>query len=75
MQEFHNSVEYDNLLYHHKGSIEDKDFSVYNNAKSLFDMIRNHKICLSHAEENQSYLESNLTDIKIGDTKSSGQKR
>ena len=42
---------------------------MHNDAKSLFDMIKTKDISLSRAEENQADLESNLTDIKIGDKK------
>ena len=33
MLELDSSVKFDNLLYHYKGSTEDKDFSMYNDAK------------------------------------------
>ena len=63
------------LLYHYKGPTKDKDFSVYNGAKRLFDMKKNKDISLIHAEENQADLKSDLADIKIGSRKSSAQKR
>ena len=66
MHELYSSVKFDNLLYHYKGPTGDKDFSIYNNAKSLFDMIKNKEISLSRAEENQANLKSNLVDIKVG---------
>ena len=75
MHELHSSVKFDNLLYHYKGATEDKDFSIYNNAKSLFDMIKNKEISLSHAEENQANLKSNLADIKVGGKKKVHKKR
>ena len=75
MHELHSSVKFDNLLYHYKGSIKDKDFNMYNDTKSLFDMIKKKYVSLSHAEENQAELESNLTDIKIGGKKSKAQKK
>ena len=71
----HSAVEFDNLLYHYQGRTEHKDFSRYNDAKSLFDMIKNKDISLTHAEENQADLESDQTDIKIGSKKSSAQKK
>ena len=52
MHELHSSVKVDNLLYHYKGPTKDKDFSMYNDTKSLFDMIKNKDISLSRAEEN-----------------------
>ena len=41
MHELHSAVEFDNLFYHYKDPTKDKDFSMYNDAKSLFDMIKN----------------------------------
>ena len=52
MHELHSSVKFDNLLYHYKGPTRDKDFSLYNNTESLFNMIKDRDISLSHAEEN-----------------------
>ena len=51
MHELHSSVKFDNLLYHYKDPTKDKDFSMYNDAKSLFDIIKNKGISLSHAED------------------------
>ena len=51
MNELYNSVIFHNLLYHCKGPTKDKDFDMYNDAKSLFDMIKNKDITLSHAEK------------------------
>ena len=75
MHELHNSVKFDNLFYHYKGPTDDKDFSIYNNAISIFDMIKNKEISLSHAEENQANLKSNLADIKVDGKKNSAQKK
>ena len=66
MRELHKSVKRDNLLFKYVGNTKDVDFSKYINAESLFDMIKNKKIKLSHAEEKQEELKSNLADIKIG---------
>ena len=65
MHELHSSVEFDNLLYHYKGSTKDKDFSMYNDTKKQ----RTKDISLRRAEENQTDLESNLSGIKIGGKK------
>ena len=69
MHELHSLVKFNNLLYHSKGYTKDKDFSMYNDAKSLLDMIKNKHISLSRGEENQADLESNLIDIKISGKK------
>ena len=66
MTKLHSAVEFDNLLYHYKGPTKDKDFSMHNDAKSLFDMIKSEDISLTHAKENQTASESDLSDIKIG---------
>ena len=42
---------------------------MYNDAKSLLDMIKKKDISLSRGEENQADLESNLIDIKISGKK------
>ena len=54
MHELHSSVNFDNLLDHYKGPT--RDSNTYNDAKSLYDMIKNKDITLSHAEENQADL-------------------
>ena len=46
----HSAVEFDNSLYRYKGPTKDKDFSMHNDAKSLFDMVKNKDISLTHAE-------------------------
>ena len=66
---------FDNLIYLYKGRTKDKDFNIYNDVKSLFDMINNKDISLSRAEANQEDLKSNLDDIKIGGQKNSAQKK
>ena len=71
----HSSVKFNNLLYHYKDSTKDKDFSMYNDAKCLFDMTKHKNISLSRAVENQADLESNLTNIKIGDKKTVDKKK
>ena len=52
MNKLHNAVKFDNLLYHYKVPTKDKNFSKYNDAKSIFDMIKNKETSLSNAEEN-----------------------
>ena len=67
--------EFDNLFYHYKGPNKDTGFSGYNDAKSLFDMIKNKGNSLPDAEKNQADLKLGLSDIKVGDRKSSAQKK
>ena len=66
MTKLHSAVEFDNLLYHYKDPTIYKDFSMHNDAKSLFDMIKSEDISLTHAKENQTGSELDLSDIKIG---------
>ena len=75
MHKLHRSVKFDNLLYQYKVPTKDKNFSMYNDGKNLFDKIKNKHISLSCAEKNQADLESNLTDIKIGGKKTAHKKR
>ena len=75
MHELHSSVKFNNLLYHYKGPTKDKDFSEYNNAKGIFDKIKNKQISLSRAEENQADLKSDLADMKVGGKNKSAQKK
>ena len=48
---------------------------MYNDAKSPFNMLKDQDISLSHAEENQADLESNLSKIKLGGKKKQRKKR
>ena len=75
MSKLNSAVEFDNLLYHYKDPTKDKDFSMYNDAESVFDMTKNKDISLTRAEENQANLESDLSDIKIGSKKPVHKKR
>ena len=71
MNELHSSVDFDDLLHHYKSSTRDKDFR----DKDIFNMIKNKRISLSHAAENQEDVESKLGEIKVRGKKSSAQKR
>ena len=75
MSKLNSAVEFDNLLYHYKDPTKDKDFSMYNDAESVFDMTKNKDISLTRAEENQANLELDLSDIKIGSKKPVHKKR
>ena len=69
MIELHDAVEFNNLIYHYKGPTKDVDFSNCNDAKSLFNMIKNKDIRLINAEENQPERNAKLNNIKLGDKK------
>ena len=75
MIKLHSAVEFDNLISHYKGPTKDIDFSEYNDAKSLFNMIKNKDISLFNADENQSDLKSELSNIKIGGKKETVHKK
>ena len=74
MHKLHNSVDFDSLFYYYKRPAKDKDFNMYNDAKSLYNIIKNKDITLSQAKENQAYLKLNLGDVKTGGKKSGAQK-
>ena len=50
MHELHILVKFDSLINLYKGPTKDKDFSMYNDAKRPFDMIKNKDISVSRAE-------------------------
>ena len=51
ISELHSAVEFDNLLYHYKDPTKDKDFSMYNDAKSLFYMVKNKDISVTQKKK------------------------
>ena len=69
MNQLHHADEFNKLIYHYKGLTKDVDFSNYNDAKSLFDMIKSEDISFINAKDNQTELKSELCFIKIGDNK------
>ena len=69
MIELHDAAEFNNLIYHYKGPAKDVDFSNCNDAKSIFNMIKNKDIRLINAEENQPERNTKLNNIKLGDKK------
>ena len=64
-----------NLIIYYKGPTKDINFSKYNDANCLFDMIKHKDTSLSNAEENQADLKSELSNIEISSKKSSAQKK
>ena len=69
MNQLHHADEFNKLIYHYKGLTKDVDFSNYNDAKSLFDMIKNEDISFINAKYNQTELKSERCFIKIGGNK------
>ena len=69
MNQLHHADEFNKLIYHYKGLTKDVDFSNYNDAKSLFHMIKNEDISFINAKYNQTELKSELCFIKIGGNK------
>ena len=74
MNQLHHADEFNKLIHHYKGLTKDVDFSNYNDAKRLFDMIRNEDISLINAKDNQTELKSELCIIKIGGNKHAKKK-
>ena len=65
MNELHDALEFNNLLYHYKSSTKDVNCNSYNDTKSLFNMIKNKDISLINAESNETEFKSKLKNIKI----------
>ena len=65
MNELHDALEFNNLLYHYKSSTKDVNCNSYNDLKSLFNMIKNKDISLINAETNETEFKSKLKNIKI----------
>ena len=51
MTELHDAVKLDNLIYHYKSSTKDVDFSNYDDAKIILNMIKNKDISLINDEK------------------------
>ena len=64
----------DDLLYSYKGNTADAKFNQFDNASSLLDKIRDAKISLADAKNDQKKFKSNLNEIKKG-KKNIDQKR
>ena len=67
-------VDPDDLLYSYKGNTADAKFNQFDNASSLLDKIRDAKISLADAKNDQEKFKSNLNEIKKG-KKNIDQKR
>ena len=59
----------DDLIYRYKGSTADEKFNEFENAFSLLDKIRDDKIGLANAKNNQAEFKSNLNEMKKGNKK------
>ena len=67
-------VDPDDLLYSYKGNTADAKFNQFDHAFSLLDKIRDGKISLADAKNDQEKFKSNLNEIKK-ETKNIDQKR
>ena len=67
-------VDADDLLYSYKGNTADAKFNQFDNASSLLDKIRDAKISLADAKNDQEKFKSNLNEMKKG-KKNIDQKR
>ena len=72
--ELDKKVNHENLIYKYKGKISDKKFDEYDNALDLIDKIKNGKITLTNAKNDQENFNSSLGEIKKGSKKSKKQK-
>ena len=57
-------VNSDGLIYRYKGNTADAKFDQFSNAFSLLDKIKDDKICLADAKNDQAKFKSNLNKIK-----------
>ena len=57
-------VNSDGLIYRYKGNTADAKFDQFNNAFSLLDKIKDDRICLADAKNDQAKFKSNLNKIK-----------
>ena len=62
----HKKVNPDDSIYRCKGSTADEKFNEFDNALSLLDKIRDSKIILTDAKNDQAEFKSNLSEIKKG---------
>ena len=62
-------VNHDDLIYRCKGKTPDENFDTYDNALNIIDKIKNGKIKLADAKNNQIKFKSNLSEIKRGPKK------
>ena len=67
-------VNSDGLIYRYKGNTADAKFDQFNNAFSLLDKIKDDRICLADAKNDQAKFKSNLNKIKKKETKNIDQK-
>ena len=59
----------DDLIYRYKGTTPDEKFDEYDNALGLIDKIKNDKVKLADAENDQINFKSSLSEIKKGTRK------
>ena len=57
-------VDNNKLVFKYKGKTADQDFSKFGNALGLIDKIRNDKISLTEARDEQTKLRSDMGEIK-----------
>ena len=62
----HKKVNPDDSIYRCKGSTADEKFNEFDNALSLLDKIRDSKIILTDAKNDQAEFKSDLSEIKKG---------
>ena len=62
-------VNHDDLIFRYKGKSPDENFDTYDNALNLINKIKNDKIKLAKAKNDQTKFKSNLGEIKKGNNK------
>ena len=64
ISELDKKVNPDDLIYRYKGNTSNEEFNMYDNALDLIDKIKNGKIKLAEAKNNQINFRSSLSKIK-----------
>ena len=70
IEKLHNCVNFENLVYHFKGSTKDIDINDFIDAEALFADIMFKRVRFEDVEKNQIEFNSKLISEKIGGNKS-----
>ena len=66
MNEFYESVDYNNLKFEYEGPTKDLSFYEYIDSRELFDKIKNNQIRFDDALKRQKEFLKKLSEIKMG---------
>ena len=66
MNEFYESVDYNNLKFEHEGPTKDVSFYEYIDSREIFDKIKNNQVRFDDALKRQKEFLKVLSEIKMG---------